>query len=91
MALYLSLLLITLWAIGSAAHGDAPPVLPSKEDLRVTDLAQVVPEFGLFEGDMYAGRLPMRNGDRSGEMMFWLFAPDRPTSTDTIQMWVSVS
>ena len=63
--------------------------LPTKEDLLVVGLEKIVPEFGLFEGTMYAGRLPMQNGDRSGELMFWLFAPDHPASTDSIQLWVS--
>ena len=63
--------------------------LPTKEDLLVVGLDKIVPEFGLFEGTMYAGRLPMQNGDRSGDLMFWLFAPDHPASTNSIQLWVS--
>lgn len=68
-----------------AAH-----VLPTKADLLVKGLDEIVPQFGLFEGSMYAGRLPIKNGDRSGELMFWLFAPDRPVSKNSIQLWVSL-
>jgi len=68
----------------AAAHD-----LPTKADLLVKGLDEIVPQFGLFEGTMYAGRLPVKNGDRSGELMFWLFAPDHPVSNNSIQLWVS--
>lgn len=85
MALFKTLLLLSA-ALGASAHA-----LPTRDDLLVDTLDKIVPEFGLFEGTMYAGRLPMQNGERSGEMMFWLFAPDHPASTNSIQLWVSDS
>ena len=83
MAFLLSLFLALSAAAASARSVD----LPSKEDFIVNNLAQVVPEFGMFEGTMYAGRLPVKNGNRAGDMMFWLFAPENPARKDSIQMW----
>ena len=82
-------LLLHIFALGCASSSANDHILPTKEDLLVVGLDKIVPEFGLFEGTMYAGRIPMQNGDRSGELMFWLFAPFHPASTNSIQLWVS--
>lgn len=58
-------------------------------DLLVTGLEDIEPAFGEFEGRMYAGLLPMDNGDRSGELMFWLFWPDHQDAESTLTMWLN--
>jgi hypothetical protein len=63
--------------------------LPDASDLRVRGLEEIEPAFGLFEGEMYAGLLPMNNGDRSGNLMFWLFAPEEPSITDSLVIWLN--
>jgi hypothetical protein len=63
--------------------------LPDASDLRVQGLEEIEPAFGLFEGEMYAGLLPMDNGDRTGNLMFWLFAPEEPSITDSLVIWLN--
>jgi hypothetical protein len=63
--------------------------LPDASDLRVRGLEEVEPAFGLFEGEMYAGLLPMDNGERTGNLMFWLFTPDEPSITDSLVIWLN--
>lgn len=63
--------------------------LPSAEELRVTALADVEPAFGDFEGSMFAGFLPSDNGDRVGQMMFWLFEPDQQIQDKTMVLWLN--
>jgi hypothetical protein len=63
--------------------------LPDASDLRVRGLEEVEPAFGLFEGEMYAGLLPMDNGERNGDLMFWLFAPEEPSVTDSLVIWLN--
>lgn len=61
-----------------------------KSDFRVDGLDEVVPAYAKFDGDMYAGTLPMDNGNgRRGEIMFWLFAPSKPAVRDTLVMWLN--
>jgi len=80
---------LMLAALGAVLSGGATAHdLPTKSDLLVQGLEDIYPQFDLFEGTMYAGRLPVKNGERSGEMMFWLFAPNDPVSKDSIQLWV---
>jgi carboxypeptidase C (cathepsin A) len=64
-----------------------PPSLKDASDFLVRGLDEVEPAFGLFEGEMYAGLLPMDNGHRKGEIMFWLFAPDQPVVPDSLTIW----
>ena len=52
-------------------------------------LEEIEPAFGLFQGKMYAGRLPMNNLARTGEMMFWLFAHDKPMVDDSLIIWLN--
>jgi hypothetical protein len=63
--------------------------LPDASDLRVRGLEEVEPAFRLFEGEMYAGLLPMDNDNRTGNLMFWLFTPDKPSITDSLVIWLN--
>jgi hypothetical protein len=74
-----------------------PPVLPvvealpTAEDLLVTGLEQIkgYEAFGKFNGHMYAGLLPMDNGNRTGKIMFWLFEPAKQTFDKSMVMWLN--
>jgi carboxypeptidase C (cathepsin A) len=59
------------------------------EDFRVSGLENVQPAYSQFEGGMFAGLLPSSNGNRTGEMMFWLFEPDTQNIPDTIVLWLN--
>jgi carboxypeptidase C (cathepsin A) len=63
------------------------PPLKDASDFLVQGLEEVEPAFGLFEGEMYAGLLPINNGHRRGDIMFWLFAPDHPAILDSLTIW----
>jgi carboxypeptidase C (cathepsin A) len=67
-------------------HGKA---LPRASDFLVQGLEDIEPAYGLFPGDMYAGTLPMDNGDRYGSLMFWMFAPDAPSVNDAMVIWLN--
>ena len=68
--------------------------LPSIDELRVTTLQDIVPAYKEYEGQMFAGQLPIDHesstpganpdGRRTGNLMFWLFVPDNPTAPDTM-------
>jgi carboxypeptidase C (cathepsin A) len=68
-----------------------PPALPLAQDLLVTGLEQIkgYEAFGQFHGQMYAGLLPMDNGERSGKIMFWLFEPEQQTYENSMIMWLN--
>jgi carboxypeptidase C (cathepsin A) len=70
-----------------------PPaeLLPKAEDLLVTGLEQIkgYEAFGKFNGQMYAGLLPMDNGNRTGKIMFWLFEPAKQTFDNSMVMWLN--
>jgi carboxypeptidase C (cathepsin A) len=72
-------------------HGPAAsPSLPHASDLLVQGLEEIEPAYGLFPGEMYAGPIPMDNGDdRHGNLFFWLYAPDAPTVDDAIIIWLN--
>lgn len=59
------------------------------EDFRVYGLEQKQPAYATFEGKMYAGMLPMDNGDRTGMTMFWMFQPDTQEVPDSIVLWLN--
>lgn len=67
----------------------------SRSDFLVTGLDEVVPAYAEFDGEMYAGLLPMDNNSkghrqrRSGELMFWLFEPSKPAVDDSVVMWLN--
>jgi len=63
--------------------------LPDASEFLVQGLEEVEPAYGLFEGNMYSGLLGMDNGDRHGELMFWLFASAEPTVKDTLTIWLN--
>lgn len=52
-------------------------------------LAEVVPAYSQFAGEMYAGLLPMDNDARTGETMFWLFQPERQLVAETLVIWLN--
>jgi hypothetical protein len=89
-ALLLAMFLVALQAAAAAATSDA---LPLKEELLVKGLEEIEPAFAEFQGDMYAGTLPMDNHygveERTGELMFWLFAAEEPAAKKTLTIWVS--
>ena len=68
--------------------------LPSIGELRVTTLQDIVPAYKEYEGQMFAGQLPIDHesstpganpdGRRTGNLMFWLFVPANPTAPDTM-------
>jgi carboxypeptidase C (cathepsin A) len=70
---------------------NATPTLPSAQDLLVSGLEKIsgYEAFGLFEGQMYAGLLPMNHDDRSGNIMFWLFEPKQQTFSNSMVMWLN--
>ena len=63
----------------------------TKADLAVIGLETLVPAFDSFEGDMYAGLLPIAHPSKDqgeeGEYMFWLFEPEAPAVDDTLIIW----
>ena len=63
--------------------------LPRMKDFLVEGLDEVEPEYSKFEGKMYAGRLPIDNGDRHGDLMFWFFAPDDPFDKNSVTIWLN--
>jgi len=83
----------------SSTTDTAPPLsndngsisLPDKSEFLVTDLGNVTnyEAFGQFEGDMYAGLLPSDNGNRTGNMMFWLFEPKKQAVPDSMIIWLN--
>jgi hypothetical protein len=83
----LILLVVDLPCYSSKKHSHRS--LPDASDLRVKGLEEVEPAFGLFEGEMYAGLIPMDHGDRTGNLMFWLFIPEEPTVTDSLVIWLN--
>jgi carboxypeptidase C (cathepsin A) len=67
------------------------PELPTPSDFLVQGLDEVIPAFAEFEGEMYAGQLPMDHEDRSGggKFQFWLFAPHEPLAPKTLTIWLN--
>ena len=84
-----------LLPIITASHefGSVLPVdLPALEDLRVKNLEKIYPAYASFQGQMFAGSLPIDHstpdGDkRTGNLQFWLFIPDHPTAPDSMVSW----
>lgn len=74
-------ILATLWL------AKAQKKLPA--DFLVEGLQEIEPAFAQFEGNMYSGLLPMDNGNRNGELMFWLFAPHEPSTDKTLMVWLN--
>lgn len=57
------------------------------DDYLVEGLENVEPAYADFPGKMYAGLIPIHRGNRSGEIMFWLFKPDEQTVPNTMASW----
>ena len=69
-------------------------------DFLVTGLESVQPAYAKFEGDMYAGMLPVLEPQIAGDdlatdkktvghMMFWMFEPKTQSAEDTIVVWLN--
>jgi carboxypeptidase C (cathepsin A) len=62
---------------------------------RVTGLEDIEPSFKEFDGDMYAGFLPIddivdaknKHDESRGEISFWLFAPSE--EKDSLTIWLN--
>lgn len=68
-----------------AAHADhAQRRHVTPQDYLVEGLENVEPAYAQFKGKMYAGLVPVENGSRKGNTMFWLFEPNRPIVPDTL-------
>jgi hypothetical protein len=81
---------------------DEAKALPHRRDLVVRGLEQHVPAFADFDGEMYAGLIPMDNDNpnargataanpqrRRGELMFWLFAPRETANPNALTIWLN--
>jgi hypothetical protein len=85
--------MINLWIIPLiffvANHADA---LKDKSEYLVEGLGEIVPAFEEFDGEMYAGMIPIHSSSdapRQGEIMFWLFAPTQPQVEKSMVMWLN--
>ena len=70
-------------------------------DYLVEGLEETEPAFGAFQGDMYAGLIPIgdassssssnsnNNNTTRGELMFWLFAPHQPAVARSLTIWLN--
>lgn len=63
-------------------------ITKTPEDFLVRGMENIQPAYADFPGTMYAGLLPMNHGERSGEMMFWLFQPDEQVVPETLTIWL---
>lgn len=63
----------------------------TKADLEVKGMEKIDPSFESFEGEMYAGVLPIAHPSKEkgeeGEYMFWLFEPTAPAEDDALIIW----
>jgi len=63
--------------------------LSPSNDFLVKGLDKIVPAYADFDGDMFAGTLPMDNGNRKGKTMFWLFEPRKQKVEKSIVIWLN--
>lgn len=63
----------------------------TKADFEVKGLEELEPAFESFQGQMYAGLLPIAHPSNmqedDGKYMFWLFEEDNPTVDDALVIW----
>ena len=74
---------------GSSSSSSAKP----SDDFLVEGLEEFVPAFGQFDGDFYSGifstdppNTPEKDKE-GGNLMFFLFAPDKPLFDDSLVIW----
>ena len=82
----LQCLCLLMWHEGSAAAFTSKV----KRDFAVTGLEELEPSFESFQGEMFAGVLPIAHPaaqDEEGEYMFWLFQPASPAVHDSLVIW----
>lgn len=76
---------LLFWSV-SAAFTES-----QRADFEVRGLEDIVPAFESFEGQMYAGVLPIAHPSvekgEEGEYMFWLFDPEAPAVDDSLIIW----
>ena len=65
---------------------------PTAHDFKVKGLVDVAPAFAHFEGDMYAGVLPVtplaeEDNPDDGHLMFWHFDAEKPLVDDSLIVW----
>ena len=65
---------------------------PAAKDFVVKGLVDEEPAFAAFEGEMFAGVLPVDpieegDDDQLGHMMFWYFDSEEPRVDDTLIVW----
>lgn len=90
MNLLLFLAIHSLYAFAKASDsesGEQQNARLSPQDFRVKGLEEIEPAYAQFDGVMFAGLVPMNNRGRSGELMFWLFAPREPQFNDSLAVW----
>lgn len=63
--------------------------MTTPEDFLVHGLEEVIPAYAEFQGQMFAGLLPMDNGDRHGKTMFWLFEPEEQLISKSLVIWLN--
>lgn len=78
---------------------ESPKKQQEAKDFLVEGLESVQPAYGKFEGDMFAGTMPVlepkTQGDdlaskrRVGEMMFWMFEPEEQSEEETLVLWLN--
>ena len=83
--------LVCLGVMSSSSTVSAAWTTKTKADLAVKGLEDIVPAFEEFEGDMYAGLLPIAHPSKDkgeeGEYMFWFFEPEAPEVEDSLIIW----
>jgi carboxypeptidase C (cathepsin A) len=92
MMMFSKSLFVSVFTAGIVVAAAVAKTLPEKSDLLVgPELAQIegYEAFARFEGDMYAGMLPTNNGNRTGEMMFWLFQPHTQAVENSMVIWLN--
>lgn len=70
----------------------AEAALPHRSEYLVEGLhhAPSARAFADFDGSMYAGLIPFdSDGDRHGNLMFWLFLPTAPTNPNSLVLWLN--
>lgn len=79
----------SLWWTPSVLAG--PSTIKTRADFEVKGLKDIEPAFESFQGEMYAGVLPIAHPstmkEDDGTYMFWLFEPTYPTVDDSLVIW----
>lgn len=91
-----SLVWLSCWVTTTTFWWGAPVVQAkhvdkTKADFEVVGMEKIEPSFKSFDGEMYAGTLPIAHPSNmkedDGEYMFWLFEPTTSTADDSLIIW----